>query len=144
MDSVDLYLREGVPAHKLVLGLPFYGKGWGGCTAPYQPCAGPLADPPEATFEFGMLTDEGYLTPDAEGNHTVGGRGYRRHWNALAIAPYLYNPDTRIFITYDDEVSTREKVRYAKRKGLRGVMYWEIAADRHGTLAGVVSREWPR
>src|SRR4029078_5704539 len=42
-DSVDLYLREGVPARKLLLGLPFYGKGWGGCTAPYQPCSGPLA-----------------------------------------------------------------------------------------------------
>ena len=144
MDSVDSYLREGVPAGKLLLGLPFYGKGWGGCTAPYQPCSGPLADPPEATFEFGMLIDEGYLTADADGNHTVGGRGYRRHWNALAAAPYLYNPDTRTFISYDDEVSTRQKVRYARSKGLRGVMYWEIAADRHGTLADVVSREWPR
>ena len=144
MDSVEMYLREGSPARKLVLGLPFYGKGWAGCTAPYQPCTGPLTEPPEATFEFGMLTDDGYLTRDAEGNHTVGGRGYQRHWNAPAIAPYLYNPETRVFITYDDELSIAQKVRYARRKGLLGAMYWEIAADRHGVLAGVVARELGR
>ncbi len=140
-DTVELFLREGIPARKLVLGLPFYGKGWGGCSAAYQPCSGPLADPPEAAFEFSKLADEGYLTRDEEGNHTIGGRGYRRGWNPLAAAPYLYNPDSRIFITYDDEVSTREKIRFARRKGLLGAMYWEIAADGHGVLADVVARE---
>jgi chitinase len=140
-DTVELFLGEGIPARKLVLGLPFYGKGWAGCTAPYQPCTGPLADPPEAAFEFSKLADDGYLLRDADGNHTIGGRGFRRSWNALAAAPYLYNPESRIFITYDDEVSTREKIRFARRKELLGAMYWEIAADGHGVLADVVARE---
>jgi len=142
--SVEMYLREGIPARKLTLGLPFYGKGWIGCTAPYQPCTSPIPDPPESAYPFGMLTDDGYLMPDKDGNHTVGGRGFERHWNPLVRAPYLYNPDTKTFITYDDETSIREKLRYAKSKGLRGAMYWEIAADRHGVLADVVSRELPR
>jgi chitinase len=142
--SVEMYLREGIPARKITLGLPFYGKGWIGCTAPYQPCTSPIPDPPESTYAFGMLTDEGYLTRDAEGNHTVGARGFERHWNPRARAPYLYNPDKGVFISYDDEASIREKLRYAKSKGLLGAMYWEIAADRHGVLADVVSRELPR
>jgi chitinase len=148
--TVTLWLQQGIPARSLVLGLPFYGKGWAGC-APgptgdglYQACAAPLADPPEATFAFAQLTDEGYLARDAAGAFTRGGRGYTRHWNAAAGVPYLYNPATAVFITYDDERSVREKVEYAVRRGLRGAMYWEVDGDRHGVLADVVSNALPR
>jgi chitinase len=139
MGSVELYLREGIPADKLLLGLPFYGKGWSGCSMPHEACAAPLAEPREATFEFAMLVDRGYLSRDAGGRFTVAGRGFERGWSPPAASPYLSNPTARIFIAYDDERSIDEKVRYAMDRGLRGVMYWEIAGDRHGVLASVVS-----
>ena len=147
--TVTLYLQQGIPASKLTLGQPFYGKGWIGCSPGpkgdglYQPCAA-LADVPEATFEFAYLTEQGYLSRDARGKYTVGGLGFTRHWNNAARVPYLYNPSTRAFITYDDEASIHEKNRYVIGKGLRGAMFWELNADRHRVLGTVVAEDLER
>jgi chitinase len=147
--TVRLYLQQGIPASKLTLGQPFYGKGWKGCAAGprgdglYQSCAG-LADVPEATFEFAHLTERGYLAKDARGKYTVGGLGFTRHWNDFARVPHLYNAATGVFITYDDEASIHAKNDYVVRMGLRGAMFWELNADRHRVLGTVVSRDLPR
>lgn len=144
-ESVKLYLGHGVPPDKLTLGQPFYGKGWRGC-APgpngdglHQPCDGPTLEVPEAAYTFAHLTENGYLSKDRDGRYTVGGRGFTRHWNAAARVPWLYNPATRVFISYDDEASVREKNRYIVEKGLRGAMFWELHADRHRVLGTVIA-----
>ena len=148
--SVELFLSQGIAPSKLTLGAPFYGKGWTGCDAAldgnvlYKACTALAREDHEASFEFAYLTDEGYLLRDAEGRYTKGGRGFERHWNAAAKAPWLYNPESRTFIAYDDEASIREKARYAMRMDLRGVMFWELAQDRHGVLGRVFSEEVPR
>ena len=113
--TVTLYLQQGIPAGKITLGEHFYGKGWTGCSAGpkgdglYQPCTGIVEDPPEATFEFAYLTGKGYLSRDARGKYTLGGLGFTRHWNDSARVPYLYNPSTKVFISYDDEASIHVK-----------------------------------
>jgi chitinase len=148
--SVGLYLRQGIAPSKLTLGAPFYGKGWTGCEAGadgvvlYKSCTGLAREDHEAAFEFTYLTDEGFLVRDADGRYAKGGRGFERHWNAAAKAPWLYDPASRTFIAYDDEASIREKARYAMRMNLRGMMFWELAQDRHGVLGGVIAEEVPR
>ncbi len=135
--SVNLFLAQGVPPGKLVLGIPFYGKGWTRCDdgprgdGLYQPCAELARPEHEATFEFSTLADAGFL-------------GYERHWNAVAHAPWLYDRASHTFIAYDDERTVREKARYVRERGLRGAMFWEISADRHGVLAGTLAAELGR
>ncbi|MFZ3322956.1 MAG: glycoside hydrolase family 18 protein [Usitatibacter sp.] len=148
--SVHLFLDQGIAPSKITLGVPFYGKGWAGCeagpdgTVLYHACAGLAREDHEASFEFAYLTDEGFLARDGEGRYTRGGRGFVRRWNAAAKAPWLYNPGTRVFIAYDDEASIREKARFAVRMDLRGMMFWELAQDRHGVLGGVIAEELRR
>jgi chitinase len=148
--SVSLFLAEGVPAEKLVLGVPFYGKGWTGCGAGpsgdglYQACAGLARPDHEATFEFAYLGDQGYLERDAAGELAAAGRGFVRTWNGAASEPSLFDRASGTFIAYDDERSMREKARYAKDRGLRGVMFWEVTADRHGELARALASELGR
>ena len=40
--AINVYTNEGVPVDKLVLGVPFYGRGWKSCgkenNGQYQPC----------------------------------------------------------------------------------------------------------
>ena len=148
--TVELFLGQGIAPSKLALGAPFYGKGWTGC-APgskgevlYRPCAKLAREDHEATFQFAYLIDEGYLERDAEGRYTRAGKGFERYWNAAARAPWLYDAKTGTFIAYDDEASIREKARYAMRMGLRGVMFWELAADRQGVLGGTFAEELGR
>jgi chitinase len=142
--SITRLLENGIPARQITLGIPFYGKGWSGC-APgpagdglYQACAGLASGSADESFDFAYLTDRGYLARDRDGRYTVAGQGFARHWNAAAEVPYLYNATNGVFITYDDEASVAAKVALARRRGLRGVMFWEIAADRDGILRAKV------
>ena len=126
--TVERYLAQGVAPDKLVLGVPFYGYGWKGCPAgaagdgQYQQCAGAAdgGNDGGASYGYSHLLQQGLLD---------GGKGYVRHWNAAAKAPYLYNPQTQVWISYEDPQSVREKVRYIKARHLRGAMFWELSAD---------------
>ncbi|CAG8820048.1 4811_t:CDS:2, partial [Racocetra fulgida] len=41
----------------------------------------------------------------------------------------LYNPNTKIDISYDDPQSLYVKAKYTKQQGLKGIAVWEIAND---------------
>ena len=56
-------------------------------------------------------------------------QGFRRYWDHAAHAPYLWNPSSGIFITYEDPVSLRDKALFVKRHHLGGIMYWEQSED---------------
>ncbi len=65
-----------------------------------------------------------------------------RYWDSGAKVPYLYNPTSRVWISYDDDESMRSKATYVNTRGLGGVMAWEVSSDNgdllgalHGTLA---------
>lgn len=135
--SVSLYLSEGIAPGKLMLGVPFYGKGWTGC-APgprgdglYQACSGLARPEHEASFEFGYLEERRFL-------------GLDPRWHDAAAEASLYDPATGTFVAFDDERSMKEKARYARRRGLRGVMFWELTADRRGTLLRALAEELGR
>jgi chitinase len=140
--SVQRYLRAGVAADKLVLGVPFYGYGWKGCApgpdgdGQYQACDGGATGGIGGgnSYGFSLLLKQGILTPAFEG-----GSGYRRYWNASARAPYLYNAAQQVWITYEDPVSLTEKATYIRQQGLRGAMFWELSADGEHQLLRTLS-----
>ncbi|MCZ2126592.1 MAG: hypothetical protein LC099_02330 [Anaerolineales bacterium] len=118
--AVDNYLKSGVPANKLVLGVPFYGRGWANVGADddglYQPASGAANGTWEAgSFDYNDLAAH-YLP------------AYTRRWNDNAKVPWLYNSETKIFVSYDDAESLSAKAGYVKDQGLAGVMIWELSA----------------
>jgi len=123
--AVQTYLNSGVPASKLVLGLPFYGRGWKGCASgpkgdgQYQSCNGA----PAGTWEAGVF-DYGDLAAKY-----VNKNGFVRYWNDTAKVPYLYQASTGTFISYDDEQSFGYKINDIKSLGLGGGMFWELSSD---------------
>ncbi|MBU7316392.1 glycosyl hydrolase family 18 protein [Paenibacillus oleatilyticus] len=131
--AVDNHLNAGVPASKLVLGIPYYGKGWQGCASAnngqYQQCAGVSQ---KGTWENGSF--DFY---DLEANY-INKNGYTRYWNNVTKTPFLYQPNGGIFISYDDAESIQHKVNYIKSKGLAGAMTWEVTQDRNKTLQTIV------
>lgn len=115
-DTVQAYVAAGVPPEKLVLGAPFYGRGWGRVDEAndglYQPHTG---------FSGGE-----YEYSDLVANY-VG--KLQRFWNDTAKVPWLYDADTGTMITYDDPESLAFKANYVKEQQLGGVMIWELASD---------------
>lgn len=130
--AVRGYLSAGVPAHKLVVGVPFYGRGWQGVAAAnhglYQIAPHPAAGTREpGTFDYYDLASN-YLPV------------YERHWHPEACVPWLYNPPDGTFITYDDPVSIAQKVKYVQDNQLGGLMCWELSSDDPaGTLIQTLS-----
>ena len=41
----------------------------------------------------------------------------------------MWNPQTRVFLSYDDPESLRAKAQYARDNQLGGVMFWELEHD---------------
>jgi chitinase len=130
--AVKAYLSVGVPAEKLVVGVPFYGRGWGGVKnvndGLYQPRAQAL---PKGMWEAGVFDWK-----DLSANHV--GKS-RRFWHDEAKVPWLYDEKSGVMISYDDPESLRLKAEYVKKNNLGGVMFWELSADdAQSTLLGTL------
>ena len=59
---------------------------------------------------------------------------YKRYWDDASQVPYLFNPSTGIWISYDDLESIALKNDYIKREKLGGAMFWELSSDRNAEL----------
>jgi chitinase len=119
--AVAAYLSAGVPAAKLVLGVPFYGHGWSGVPATNDGLYQKATGIPTGTWEAGKFDYK-----DLAANYLT---KYTRRWHDEAQVPWLYNPQTGIMITYDDPQSLGVKVDLVKSRGLGGVMFWELSGD---------------
>ena len=111
------YTKAGVPAGKLVLGIPFYGRSW------YMK----TADNHGINRAVDSLARGGGYTfvKDSIAAHA----GFQRHWDDKAKAPYLWNAETRQLVSYDDEESVTLKCDYVREHGMAGVMFWQYASD---------------
>jgi chitinase len=125
--AVQQYLAAGVPARKLVIGVPFYGRAF----ADVKPENNGL-DQPYGSYEGDHPWPQ--LVADF-----IDRNGYARYWDSTAQVPYLWNAQTHVFISYDDTQSLKLKADFVKARGLGGMMYWEQSQDPRGELLGVLS-----
>jgi len=128
--SVKAFIAAGVPAKKLVVGMGFYGKGWEMETTDNNGLY-------RRVKKFVRGGDFDYLKDSLENKN-----GFTKYWDDVAKAPYLFNPQTKVFITYDDEKSIREKCAYIKKNNLAGAMFWEYDDDKKEYLLDVLAREF--
>jgi chitinase len=119
-DSVQTYLNSGVPANKLVMGMPFYGRSYSQVTNSnnglYQPFSGN-----GSAISYGVL----------EANY-IGKNGFVRYWEPDSKVPWLFNGTQ--FISYDDAESMGYKTAFIKSMGLGGGMMWELSQDPNRVL----------
>lgn len=115
------YLNAGVPSDKLVLGVPFYGRGWEGVADTNNGLDQPYASIPNGTFGEGVFE---YFDVAANWSNTM-----TRYWDDEAGVPWLYNAETGLMISYDDAESMKLKADYIKSQNLGGAMIWEVGGD---------------
>lgn len=115
--AVDEFLAAGVPPRKLNVGMAFYGRTFGDVTAEND----------GLHQRFG--SDGGFVSwQDIARNH-LDRNGFVRHWDEQAQAAWLWNPQQRRMISYEDPQALRAKARFVRERGLGGVMYWEQRQD---------------
>lgn len=112
--TIRAFEEEGVPPDRLVVGVPFYGRGFTGVPALgdglYQPFTGTMG--------------ANYRTIAAEYLPT-----WKRFWHQRAEVPWLYDIEGHRMMSYDDPESIARKASYVRDRGLGGVMIWELSDD---------------
>ena len=98
--AVEAHLKAGVPREKLVMGVPFYGKG--------------------------KRDDEGLREYRRSGRLP---EGYAHHWDDEGRFPYITNAQGEFVWGYENARSLAEKCQYILDNHLRGGLYWDYASD---------------
>lgn len=111
--AVQDFLHAGVPARKIILGVPFYGKGWSGVAnvnhGLYQAAKDASKSPPE-------YRNLKALPPEAD----------RQFYPKPATCSIWNNGD---FFSYDCPQALRLKRQYVREHHLGGLMFWELGQD---------------
>jgi chitinase len=115
--AVSAYLRAGVPAWKIVLGMPIYGRDFLNTTGIGQL----FSDVGEGSWERGVWDYKVLPQPGA----TIISDDVNKHG-----ASYSYDSERRVLVSYDTPEVVKRKVVYIKEKGLGGSMFWEASGDK--------------
>ncbi|HEY3616466.1 MAG TPA: glycosyl hydrolase family 18 protein [Candidatus Sulfotelmatobacter sp.] len=141
-DTVNAYLKAGVPARKYTMGLPLYGAGWTGVPninhGLYQNSTGP--SPVQLANGTGLCTDlsgntagcDLLLTPGLATYSTLANlaaNGYSVQFDPHRVAVTLYDPGSGNFYTYDNPRTALLKMLYIDAKGLGGAYVWALKDD---------------
>lgn len=105
---------KGVPREKLLVGLPFYARGFRGLE-PYT-----VVDEKNPELHSIYLYSE--IAPRLQ-------QGWTRHWNVENQVPWMSSPSGDEWVGYDDPQSIEVKTRWAREQGY-GVIIWAIGQDR--------------
>lgn len=127
--TVQYWLRGGAPAHKLVLGVPLYGRSWTLSTAQHVPPAPASGGGAPGNFtttagylgylEVCLLVNQGWtVVRDPQGN----------------MGPYAYSGSQ--WVGYDDSSMAAVKADYIKKNGLAGAMVWALDLADSRNLCG--------
>ncbi len=110
--TFESYEQAGVPVEKMLLGIPFYAYGWSG-----------VADVNHGLFQPGQAIHGDHFYSYIQSIKPQ----FKLYRDPASQAPWLY--DGKVFWTFDDPVSIRAKLEYARKEKLGGVMVWELSND---------------
>ncbi|HEX9941158.1 MAG TPA: glycoside hydrolase family 18 protein [Thermoanaerobaculia bacterium] len=137
--AIREWLRRGMPAGKINLGLAYYGRAakellnagpnpsYPGRYAGLDParnnspnCVVGSFNSSGGTFDYWDIVQR-----------FVNVNGYIRYWDGEQEVPYLYNPNdpASYWISYDDPNSISTKVHYARNMNLGGIFAWELSLE---------------
>jgi len=132
IDSViEKFASYGVDKKKLIIGTPFYSRGWKGVvsTNPQNGYKGLFS---EASGGANGIWDGGRPAGVNPYTHMLtleNDPSFTKYYDNEAKVPYLYSEEKGEMYTYEDKQSLGEKVDYVKNNQLGGMIIWELSGD---------------
>ncbi|KAI6668333.1 hypothetical protein NL676_016186 [Syzygium grande] len=117
-DGVTAWIQAGMPAGKIVLGLPFYGRAFVLADANNHGYFVPFTG---AAISFdGLIKYNNIMTYISKNSATT-------VYNSSVVSVYCYSGTT--WISYEDKQTISTKVAYTKRRRLKGYFAWHVGGD---------------
>jgi len=117
--GVRAWIHHGVPANKIVFGLPFYGAAWR------------LKD----DTQRGIFAAADGLAAGLYINRSDGNMLHNQIRYFIETHPGSEPVHSDDYVAYNDTQSITAKVKYAKENALLGYYAWHVGGDRQGTLS---------
>ncbi|GAB3477439.1 glycoside hydrolase family 18 chitinase [Amycolatopsis cihanbeyliensis] len=117
--AVNAWTSKGAPANRLVLGIPFYSRGWTGVTDADNGLHQQATGPAPGTYEDG-IDDYKKIKP-------LLNQGYQLYRDEQAGHAWLFDGTT--FWTFDDPTEIARKTAWINDHGLGGAMIWSMDGD---------------
>ncbi|MCE7010610.1 glycoside hydrolase family 18 chitinase [Kibdelosporangium philippinense] len=117
--AANAWTSRGAPANRIVLGVPFYSRGWTGVANVNNGLHQTATGPAPGRYEAG-INDYKLIKP-------LVGSGYQLYRDANAGHAWLFNGST--FWTYDDPTEIARKTAWITSNGLGGAMIWSMDGD---------------
>ncbi len=131
-DHAIKYLLDtaGISGSKIVPGAAFYARIWKNIDSVSFGLYQPVKYSPGADLF-------GYMHYNSFSDQIINNK--KCHWDELAMAPWLYDPDDKTFWSFDDTRSIVLKANYVDAYNLRGLMFWAVNGDdTSGTLVNTI------
>jgi len=107
-ETFDYWSKRGVPAEKMVFGIPSFGFQFEGATGP------------GSNFTKGKTKSLSYA-------QIVKNTDWEIHFDSVSVEPYAISENS--YTTYEDPHSAAIKTRWVKENGYAGIMVWEVSHD---------------
>lgn len=121
IETIARHIKSGVPAHKLILGIPFYGRKWNKVV------------PQNNGIYQSAQTGSEIIASWKIAEELQSGK-YQKLYDESAKASYLWNKQDSIFISYETPKEIELKSKFIKNKKLGGAMFWEYSLDNNQEL----------
>ena len=120
-EAIIRHIKAGVPSNKLIMGIPFYARQWK-----------KVAPENDGLYQTAMTT--GTIAPYWDIVEKIKSGNYKKGYDDLAKASYLWNAKDSIFISWETPKEIKQKATYIKKNNLGGAMFWEYSLDKDQEL----------
>jgi chitinase len=107
-----------IPLRKIVIGAAFYARVWEN-----------VEDKNNGLYQPGTFRD--FVNYKNFPTYFAAEEGFQEHFDPAAAAYYRYSPKRKRFATFDHPEAVKAKTIYAMKKGLGGIMFWQLSGDKY-------------
>ncbi|MGL5714608.1 MAG: glycosyl hydrolase family 18 protein [Paraclostridium sp.] len=131
------YYRGVLPSEKILMGVPYYTRGWENVQGGNGKGLHGTSNTP-ATGKYNVWADL-----DANGNPIPAGvnpiwhvlnlmeqdPNLELHWDEVGKVPYVWQDEEKVFLSFENEQSIDERLKYIEENNMGGALIWVMDAD---------------
>lgn len=137
MDWAYRYYRGVLPPEKILMGIPYYSRGWENVNGGENGLHGTSKTP--ASGKYNIWGD------DLDGNGELEPAGANPLWHILNLmeedkdlkvyfdevgkVPHVWQDKEKVFLSFENEQSIAERLKYIQEKNLGGALIWVMNGD---------------